>query len=94
MQLIITILAVTGIGFWSFSGKDTPFFGNPTIEEINIESEVDVDSDFDMQSPGVHLHSGVNNSKNVHDEAPSMIILIVVTAILATILPSMRWYGQ
>ena len=48
LQLIIFIVIVIGIGFWSFSTKSTPFFGSP-IATIEVE-------DMDM-----HLF-GSNNS--------------------------------
>ena len=81
LQLLFGIVIVIGIGFWSFSAKNSSFFGNPTIEEINVEPNVDINIepaiDLDMQPPDVHLH----NSSYAHDKDPSVMILIGVTII-------------
>ena len=70
-------MIVIGIGFWSFSAKDSSFFGSPTIEEINVEPKVDIDIepeiDLDMQPPDVHLH----NSSYAIDKDPSVMNWLV-----------------
>ena len=39
LQLIISIIIVMGIGFWSFSDKTTPFFGS--IEDMDMDMCLD-----------------------------------------------------
>ena len=93
---------VIGIGFWSFSPKVNSFFGNPTIGDISIEPDMDmqVETDIDndmgldlgMQHPDVH--SGTNPSGYDHDEGLSIVILMCVTVTLVAMLPFPRWHGE
>ena len=92
LQLIVAILLVIGIGFWSFSDKDVSFFGSP---HINIEPGVNMNLDLDLERPEPDVPSGLNNASCDDNEAPSLVILVgVVTAILVAMLPFPRWYGE
>ena len=92
LQLIITIVIVIGIGFWSFSPKDVSFFGNPTVN-VKPSAEVDLDLDLDLERHDVA--SGLNSSSRDDNEAePIMILLGFVIATLVGMLPFPRWYGE
>ena len=90
LQLIITIVIVIGIGFWSFSPKDVSFFGT-----VNVKPSAEVDLDLDLDLERHDVASGLNSSSSDDNEAePIMILLGFVIATLVGMLPFPRWYGE
>ena len=85
LQLIITIVIVIGIGFWSFSPKDVSFFGTFNVKP---SAEVDLDLDLDLERHDVASGSDDNEAE------PIMILLGFVIATLVGMLPFPRWYGE
>ena len=83
LQLIITIVIVIGIGFWSFSPKDVSFFGT-----VNVKPSAEVDLDLDLERHDVASGSDDNEAE------PIMILLGFVIATLVGMLPFPRWYGE
>ena len=79
-----------GIGFWSFSGKNVSFFGNPNI---NIESEVDMDLDLDLEHHQ-DLPSGLNNASYGDNAACPIVVMGGVIAYLVAIFPFPRYFSE